>query len=111
LSGCISTAPAEGGIQRNCIGRSRGGLTTKVHTSANAEGLAVGFHVTPGQASGMTAYDDLMAEDVPLPGSMLGDKGYNSDAIRSDLERRGIDPVIPNKSNRKMQRTIDKASY
>ena len=37
-----------------------------------------------------------------------GDKGYDSDAIRSDLERRGIDPVIPTKPNRKVQRAIDK---
>lgn len=59
----------------------------------------------------MTAYDDLMAEDAPLPEAMLGDKGYDSDAIRSDLERRGIDPVIPTKSNRRVQRTIDKAAY
>ncbi len=43
------------GIQRNGICRSRGGLTTKVHTRANAEGLAIGFNVTPGQTSDMTA--------------------------------------------------------
>jgi transposase len=67
--------------------------------------------VTPGQTSDMTAYDDLMAQDAPLPEAMLGDKGYDSDAIRSDLERRDIDPVIPTKSNRKVQRTIDKAAY
>lgn len=59
----------------------------------------------------MTAYDDLMAEDAPLPKAMLGDKGYDSDAIRPDLERRGIDPVIPTRSNRRAQQTIDKASY
>lgn len=100
-----------GGIQRICIGRSRGGPTTKVYTRANAEWLVVGFHVMPGQASDKTAYDDLMAEDAPLPEAMLGDKGYDSDAIRSDLERRGIDPVIPTRSNRRAQRTIDKAAY
>jgi transposase len=59
----------------------------------------------------MAAYDDLMAEDAPLPGAMLGDKGYDSDAIRGDLEKRGIDPVIPTKSNRKVQRSIDQATY
>ena len=59
----------------------------------------------------MTAYDDLTAEDASPPDAMLGDKGYDSDTIRSDLERRGIDPVIPTKSNRKVQRTIDKATY
>ncbi|KAF0124114.1 MAG: hypothetical protein FD152_3124 [Xanthobacteraceae bacterium] len=73
--------------------------------------MAVGFHVTPGQASDMTAYDDLMAEDAPLPEAMLGDKGYDSDAIRIDLEQRGIDPVIPTKANRKVQRTIHKDTY
>lgn len=97
-------------IQSNGIGRSRGGLTTKVQTRANAEGLAVGFPVTRAHASDMTVYDDLMAEDVALPETMFGDKGYDSDAIRSDLERRGIDPVIPTKSNRKSLRTINKAA-
>ncbi len=47
-------AGGRGGIQRNGIGGSRGGHTTKVHTRANAEGLAVGFHVTPVQVSGYT---------------------------------------------------------
>ena len=59
----------------------------------------------------MTAYDDLMAEDAPLPEAMLGDEGYDSDAIRSDFERRGIDPVIPTRSNRRVQRMVDKAAY
>lgn len=35
----------------------------------------------------------------------------DSDAIRSDLEWRGIDPVIPTKSNRKVQLTIDNTAY
>ena len=59
----------------------------------------------------MTAYDALMSEDASLPEVMLGDKGYDSDTIRNDLERRGIDPVIPTKSNRKVQRAIDTATY
>lgn len=52
-----------------------------------------------------------MAEDAPQPEAMLGDKGYDSDAIKSDLEPRGIDPVIPTKSNRKVQRTIEGTAY
>jgi IS5 family transposase len=42
---------------------------------------------------------------------MPGDKGYDSDAIRSDLDRHGNDPVIPAKPNRKVQRAIDKTAY
>lgn len=59
----------------------------------------------------MTAYDDLMAEDAPDPAAMLADKGYDSDGIRDDLEGRGAKPVIPTKSNRKVQRPVDRATY
>jgi hypothetical protein len=75
-----------------------GGLTTKVHTRANAEGLAVGFHLTPGQASDMTAYDDLMAEDVALPEAMLGDKGY--DTPRSLIRRKAS--IFNSRPNRRL---------
>jgi hypothetical protein len=35
------------------------------------------------------------------PDRLLGDKGYDSDNIRNDLAERGIEPVIPPRSNRK----------
>jgi transposase len=59
----------------------------------------------------MAAFEDLMQEEAPNPTAMLADKGYDSDAIRNDLERRRPDPVIPTKSNRKLQRPVDKAKY
>ncbi|MFC6487089.1 IS5 family transposase [Nitratireductor sp. GCM10026969] len=99
------------GIHRNAIGRSRGGLTTKLHTRTDAQGLAIGLCLTPGQASDMVAYESPMQEEAPEPAAMLADKGYDSDAIRDDLKRRGTDPVIPTKSNRRVQRTVDMAKY
>lgn len=36
---------------------------------------------------------------------------YDSDAIRDDLEGRGIEPVIPTKSNRKIQRPVCRQTY
>ena len=59
----------------------------------------------------MTSYDDLMDEELPDPDAMLADKGYDSDAIRHDLEKRGIEPVIPTKSNRKVQRPVRSEAY
>lgn len=59
----------------------------------------------------MTAYGDLMDEDAPDPLAMLADKGYDSDTIRDDLEGRGIEPVIPTKSNRKIQRPVCRQTY
>jgi hypothetical protein len=37
----------------------------------------------------MTTYADLIDDAAPAPKAMLTDKGYDSDAIRADLERRG----------------------
>ena len=37
------------------------------------------------------------------PGTMLADKGYDSDAIRQDLRDSGATPKIPTRSNRKVQ--------
>lgn len=59
----------------------------------------------------MAAYEDIMEEEAPDPAAMLADKGYDSDAIRDDLKRRGADPVIPTKSNRKVQRPVNEAKY
>lgn len=47
-----------------------------------------------------------MAEPGPRPKVLLGDKGYDADAILADLERRGIAAVIPPRRNRKVQRPI-----
>lgn len=59
----------------------------------------------------MAAYERLMQEEAPDPAAMLADKGYDSNAIRDDLERRDANPVIPTKSNRKVQRPVDKPTY
>lgn len=52
-----------------------------------------------------------MQEEAPDPAAMLADKGYDSDTIRHDLERRDSNPVIPIKSNRRIQRRVDKPTY
>ena len=59
----------------------------------------------------MMSYGDLMDEMAPDPAIMLADKGYDSDVIRADLVKRGADPVIPTKSNRKVQIPVDKKAY
>ena len=100
-----------GGIQFQALGRSRGGFTTKVHLRCNAAGLPVGVVLTAGEAHDVTAYDELMEQRDSDPGTMLADKGYDSDAIRHDLQDRGAAPEIPTKSNRKVQRSVSKRLY
>lgn len=45
------------------------------------------------------------------PDALLADKAYDTDAIREDLKKRGIKPVIPPKSNRKATIRYSKRLY
>lgn len=42
---------------------------------------------------------------------MLADKGYDADAIRTDLAERNIEAVIPGRSNRRVKIEHDRALY
>jgi transposase len=42
---------------------------------------------------------------------LAGDKGYSSRAVRQALRRRGIRPIIPTKSNERVQPGFDRAAY
>jgi transposase len=52
-----------------------------------------------------------MKEPAPDPKVLVADRGYDTDAIRADIDRRGGTPVIPTKRNRKVQVSIDGAIY
>jgi transposase len=67
--------------------------------------------VTPGEAHEVNGYDALMELYERDPDRMLGDKGYDSDRIRDDLTDRGIEPVIPPRSNRKAMINYDRDAY
>jgi IS5 family transposase len=67
--------------------------------------------ITPGQAHDLKAYPALMAQTDADPKHLLADKGYDSDAVRSDVEGRGGKPLIPTKINRKAQIVVEKTFY
>ena len=52
-----------------------------------------------------------MDEPGPEPKVLIADKGYDSNAIREDLARRGTEPVIPPRRNRKIQPPVDSYIY
>jgi len=51
---------AKGGIE--CIGRSKGGLSTKIHATCDALGNPLGFHLRAGQAHDLQVGDALLPE-------------------------------------------------
>ena len=101
----------KGGIHQRALGRSRGGFTSKVHCLADARGRPIAFHLTPGEAADCKAYDALIDLPDRAPEALLGDKAYDSDPIRDDLDKRGIEAVIPSKSNRKVAIPHDEQKY
>ncbi|MGW6709178.1 IS5 family transposase [Streptomyces sp. NPDC054956] len=88
----------------HALGRSRGGLTTKIRLAADSRCRPLAFVLTPGQAGDAPAFMQVMARlRVPrrvgrpriTPDVVLADKAYSSRAIRRHLRRRGIRAVIP----------------
>jgi len=70
------------------MGRSRGGLTTKIHALVDANGLPIHLKLSEGQAhDGRSAAD--MLNDVGEGQILLADSAYDSDALRQKLRDRG----------------------
>jgi transposase len=76
------------------MGRSRGGLTTKVHAVVDANGLPIGLALSEGQA-----YDGHSAPallDSLAPGSiLLADRAYDADKLRKAIASKGAFANIP----------------
>ena len=83
------------------MGRSRGGLTTKIHALVDANGLPFALKLTEGQAHDGRSASDLLGQ-ITAGQTLLADRGYDSDALRRALKERGawanIKPM-PNRVN------------
>ena len=82
------------------MGRSRGGLTTKIHALVDRRGLPIRLGLTPGQAHDNTLAAELLA-DLPAGAVVLADRAYDADAIRKLIADQHAIANIPPKRNRK----------
>jgi transposase len=94
----------------HALGRSRGGLSSKIHLLCDSAGHPLCFHLTPGQIHESTMLDTVLmnadkelfddeGDPIAWPLSLAGDKGYRADWIDEYLLDLEINPVIPSKSN------------
>jgi len=82
------------------MGRSRGGLTTKIHALVDANGLPIALKLTEGQAhDGRAAADMLHA--LGQGDILLADAAYDSDALRQSLAARGAWANVKPMANRR----------
>lgn len=86
------SAGARKGEER-AIGKSKGGLSTKVHVVCDSHGNPIRLSVTEGQQHDAVEAKNLL-QDIDAE-AVLGDKGYDSSEIRDDIAAHGAVPVIP----------------
>lgn len=107
----VSAAGGKRETHRRALGRSRGGFTSKLHCLADALGRPLAFCLTGGEAADCKAYDALIDLPERAPDALLTDKGYDANAIRSDLAAREIEADIPGRSNRQVKTDHDRMLY
>jgi hypothetical protein len=84
--------PSDNG-ERRFIGRTKGGLNSKLHAVTDALGRPIQMFLSGGQTS------DYIGARVMLSGSpkaetLLADRGYDADWFRNALKGKGIAPCI-----------------
>jgi transposase len=111
-------------------GRSRGGLTSKVHLACDGKGRPLAIVITPGHRHDSTQLAPVLdGIRVPRPGGrgqprtrpdhLIADKGYSYARCRQLLRRRQIPHTIPERSDQRARRAarpgrplaFDKATY
>ncbi len=91
------------------MGKSRGGLSTKIHAAVDALGNPVRFILTAGQ------YSEIRQADALIEGFstdyVIADKGYDADLFIEVIESGEAIAVIPPKKNRTTARAYDEHLY
>ncbi len=102
-------APKKTEQDSEAVGKSRGGLSTKIHAAVDALGNPIRLILTAGQAS---EYGQSLALIAGFSaGYVLADKGYDSNEFVAAVEETKAEAVIPPRKNRLEQRSYDKELY
>ena len=78
------------------IGRSHGGLITKLHLLCNEYGLPLDFLITGGEVHDVRTAPQILSQNRMK--GLITDKAYGSKKVREILEERKIKVCIPAKS-------------
>lgn len=93
------------------MGRSKGGLNTKIHAIVDGLGNPVDFLLSPGNDHDSTHAIALLSKTDISKSNILGDKAYGAKAIRDFIVSQGATYDIPPQSNVKEPWDYDKHTY
>jgi transposase len=88
--------------------------SARISRLTDGQGVPLGALLTPGQAHESKSFESLM-DTINIgkrrrPDAVAGDKAYSVPRVRAWLSRRGIETVIPNRSDQPRVR-ISKRKY
>ena len=97
------------GTEDPALGRSREGLSTRIHLLTDENGLPIAFRITAGQAA-------EYAEAIQLPKgqsaeAVIADKGYDSTEIVAKVQSLGAIAVLPPRRHWKQPRGYNRELY
>lgn len=95
--------------QKNALGRSRGGVSTKIHAITDTEGRPLHVEITPGQQHDVTMAESLLAHVQGQ--ACIADAGYDSNKVIAAIRAKGLTPVISSSSSRKEPLPLDAKLY
>lgn len=94
----------------NALGRSKGGLSTKIHATCDALGNPTSFFLTGGHEHDLKGADQLLPSITAE--ALLADRAYDAqERVIDILNEKNVEVVIPSKRNRKEQRQYDNELY
>lgn len=102
-------SPKKRGVPRR-IGRTKGGLNSKLHALCDDKGRPLVLCLSEGQLSDHIGAK-LIYPAIPDAKVLIGDKGYDSDEFRNALNARKIKACIPPRSNRTAPTSYSKSMY
>ena len=101
----------KGGQMRQAMGKSRGGLSTKVHMACDALGYPLSCVITGGERHDATQAKTLLQRHLKENSYALLDAGYDSDELRSIVDTNRSTSVIAYRKNRIIIPEFDKHLY
>lgn len=93
------------------IGRTKGGLNSKLHAVCDAKGRPIILLLTEGQTSDYRGAATMLPALPNATRTLIGDKGYDGDRLRDAIRARGIKPCIPPRKGRKSPATYCRWTY
>ena len=95
--------------EKQAIGRSRGGFSSKIHITVDALGNPLRFRLSPGQVHDIKQASELVRGFAFQ--RVIADRGYAAKNFVGSLLERGIEAVIPPHQRAKEQRKYDRWLY